>query len=85
HGQLHATAVVHLEASQTSVSKRLLGRGRQDDTEEAIAARFAEYEQAVLPILEHFKAAGVPVVNSVAEQPAAAVHADIVKALKSLA
>jgi adenylate kinase len=85
HGQLQVTAVVHLEASQAAVTKRLLGRGRQDDTKEAIAARFAEYEQAVLPILEHFKTAGVPVISVSAEQSAEAVHADIVKALKSQA
>jgi adenylate kinase len=83
HGQLHVTAVINLKASKEAVKERLLKRGRQDDTEEAIEARFQEYEQSVLPILEHFKAAGVPIHDINGEQPVEMVHADIVKALKN--
>lgn len=81
HGQLHVTAVVHIMADEETVLQRLLGRGRQDDTEEAIRERFEEYEAQVKPILQHFKEAGVPVYDINGEQNPAAVQADIRKAL----
>lgn len=81
HGQLHITAVIHLTASQEGVTKRLLGRGRQDDTEEAIAARFKEYKQQIVPILEHFKLAGIPVCDIDGERDIEKVHEDIKKAV----
>ena len=85
HDQLHVTAVIHLTASQAVVKERLLGRGRQDDTEEAIVARFKEYEQQIKPILEDFKAAGVPVCDINAERDIEEVHTDIVKAIAKVA
>jgi adenylate kinase len=81
YGQLNLTAVVHLTASEDVVLERLLGRGQQDDHREAIAERFREYEQAIKPILEHFKQAGIPVYDINGEQEPEAVHQDIVKAL----
>lgn len=81
YGQLNLTAVVHLTASEDVVIKRLLGRGRQDDHEEAIAERFREYEEAIKPILEHFKQAGITVHDVNGDQEPESVHRDIVKAL----
>jgi len=81
HGQLRITGVVHLQADEDTVLKRLLGRGRQDDTEEAIRERFEEYEAQVKPILEHFKAAKVPVYDIDGDQKPDKVQADILKAL----
>ena len=83
HGQLHITGVINLKASQESVKERLLQRGRQDDTEEAIEARFKEYEQSVLPILDHFIEAGIAVHDVDGEQEVEKVHADVVKSLRS--
>ncbi|CAN5397818.1 adenylate kinase [soil metagenome] len=82
HGQLHISGVVHLMADEQTVLKRLLGRGRQDDNEEAIRERFEEYEASIKPILEHFKAAKIPVYDIDGDRPAEAVQADIRKALK---
>jgi adenylate kinase len=82
HGQLHITAVIHLKASEEAVRKRLLQRGRQDDTDAAIKERFSEYNQLTLPILEHFVAAGIKVVDINGEQDVEGVQADIRKALK---
>jgi adenylate kinase len=84
HGQLSATAVVHLQASEEVVSKRLLSRGRPDDTKEAIRERFNEYEQSILPILEHFKAANIKVLDINADQPVEQVHTVIDQALKQV-
>src|SRR4029453_11674802 len=39
-GRFNLSAVVHLTASEDVVKRRLLERGRQDDTDEAIAKRF---------------------------------------------
>lgn len=81
HGQLHVNAVIHLQASEESVMKRLLSRGRTDDTEAAIRERFNEYNEAALPIIEHFKQAGIPVYEINGEQPVEKVHEDIKEAL----
>lgn len=82
HGQLPITAVIHLKASEDAVSKRLLSRGRLDDTTEAIAERFKEYNDEALPILKSFKDAGVRIIDVNAEQSVEEVHNDIVAALK---
>jgi len=82
HGQLKVTAVIHLTASEEAVMKRLLNRGRQDDNETAVRERFREYEQAALPIIQHFRDAGVPVYDINGEQTVEAVHADIQAAIK---
>ncbi len=84
HGQLAVTAVIHLTATESVVAKRLLKRARQDDTEEAIRARFDEYEKQVKPILEDFKQAGVKVLDIDADQSVEQVHNTIDKALKNL-
>lgn len=83
HGQLHVTGVVHLLATEETVRERLLSRGRPDDHHEAISERFDEYEQAIKPILEHFKQANIAVYDIDGEQEPNAVHADIIKALKN--
>lgn len=81
HGQLKITAVIHLTASEGAVRKRLLERGRQDDTESAIAERFKEYNESIRPILNDFKDAGVKVFDIEGEQSVEDVHASIKKAL----
>lgn len=84
HDQLKITAVVHLKADEEVVRKRLLSRGRPDDTAEAIKARFVEYEQSMLPILEELKAAHVPICEIDADQEVAVIHAQIVKTVTAL-
>ncbi len=81
HGQLHITAVIHLKASEQAVEKRLLERGRKDDTSNAIRERFDEYQQSILPILEDFKRAGVPVYDIDGEQPLEVVFQAIKESL----
>ncbi len=84
HGQLPVTAVVHLTATEEAVKKRLLSRGRQDDTEQAIAARFREYEQTSKPILEDFRHADIPVFDINGEGEVESIHQAIKQALASL-
>lgn len=81
HGQLDITAVIHLKASEESVRKRLIKRGRQDDTKAAIKERFIEYNKVTLPILEHFKQANITVYDIDAQQSVDDVQLSIRKAI----
>lgn len=85
HGQLNLTAVLHLEASEEAVKKRLLSRGRQDDTEASIKERFKEYDQAIKPIIGQFMASKIPVIDVNAENSPEAVHHEIVTRLEQTA
>lgn len=80
-GRFALSAIIHLEADESVVRKRLALRGRQDDTDEAIAERFKEYREVTLPILEHFAKEGVLVHSVNADQTPKAVHQDIMKVL----
>lgn len=80
-GRLKLTAVVNLDASEEVVQQRLVARGRQDDTKEAIAKRFEEYQTVTLPILEHFKQEGVHICTIDASQSPREVHDDILKCI----
>lgn len=81
HGQLQLTHVIHLTATEEVVRERLLRRGRQDDHQQAIDERFTEYQEAILPILEQFKQANVPIHTVSADQPVSDVHLDIMNAI----
>jgi len=78
-GRLQLTAVFNLSATPEVVKKRLLARGRQDDTEEVISRRFAEYDSVTLPILEYFKQEGTPVYDINADQDPITVHDEIMR------
>jgi adenylate kinase len=73
-GRFALTAVVHLTASEEVVRSRLLDRGRQDDTDEAIGKRFSEYRNSTLPIIEHLEREGAKVCNIDASQEVRTVH-----------
>lgn len=82
-GRFKLSAVVHLTASEDVVRQRLLERGRQDDTDQAIAQRFSEYRSTTLPILEHLKQEGAPVYSIDAAQEPRAVHDAILRHVDS--
>ena len=48
-------AVVFLNVPDDEVEKRLLARGRDDDTPEAIAERLREYAEDTKPLVEHYR------------------------------
>ncbi len=83
HKQLSVTAVIHLLADKETVLRRLLSRGRQDDTESAIKERFNEYEADIKPILDHFKVSGATVIDIDGEQAPAIIHQHILEVLQS--
>ncbi len=61
-------------------AERLLERGRQDDTKEAIAQRFAEYRSTTLPIINDFEEKGVQVHHISGEGTPEQVH-ELIKPL----
>lgn len=73
--------VISLELSDEESTKRLLARGRNDDTPEGIAQRLGWYKADVLPQLEMLRERGRPVHAIQGNQTVEAVHADILKAL----
>jgi adenylate kinase len=78
-GRLSMTAVFNLEATPEVVKERLLARGRQDDTEEAIERRFKEYREVTLPMVDYFKNENIAVHTIDADQDPISVHDDIMR------
>jgi adenylate kinase len=83
-GTLNIKAVVHLTASKNIVKKRLLARGRPDDTEYAIDVRFNEYETHTLPIVDWFKKEKITLHEVDGERSIEQIHQDIIKRLSVL-
>lgn len=75
-------AVIHIHAQKEVVLKRLLERGRQDDVDEAINARFEEYEKQVKPLLKNLKGQGITALEINGEQPPEEVFKEILGGLK---
>jgi adenylate kinase len=80
-GRFKLEVALHLVASKDAVKERLLSRARIDDKEDAIEARFSEYERSTMPLIEWLKSHGVKVVNINAEQVVDKVHGEIAKNL----
>jgi len=53
------SAAINLEVSVEEVTARMLARGRDDDTPEAIAKRLNLYESATRPVLDWFEQRGL--------------------------
>lgn len=75
------TAIINLVVSEDVVRKRMLARGRPDDTEESIVKRFQEYHTVTEPILEYLRN-HVRVFDVNGDQEPEAVHEDVIAALK---
>ena len=80
-GELKITAVIHLNISKDVAKQRLLTRQRPDDHEQAIAERFREYDDAIVPIISFFNSQGFRVHEINADQKPEQVEADIEKAV----
>lgn len=78
--QKRAVAIL-IDISAREATQRLLGRGRDDDSREAIRSRLGAYEREVTRVVAYYKAQKrLIVING--EQPEELVHKDIMKALK---
>lgn len=58
-GDRSIDAAINLEVPVEEVTKRMLERGRDDDTEEAIAKRLGLYESQTRPLLDWFDERGL--------------------------
>jgi len=74
--------VINLVISDDTAVKRLVSRGRNDDTEEAIRRRLAWTKTDVLPQLELLKSRGRVVHEIDGEPDVATIHKDIISTLK---
>jgi adenylate kinase len=52
-------AVVHLKLGDEEIVRRLLARGRTDDTEQVIRNRLAVYRAETEPLIDHYRRAGL--------------------------
>lgn len=74
--------IIYIELSKEEAIKRMKLRGRSDDTDEGMIARFDEYVNNVIPSMNYFKdKAGYNLHAINGEQSIEAVHQDIIKAL----
>lgn len=81
-GRFDKPVIINLEINEQVISERLSKRNRPDDTEEAIARRFAEYQSITRPILSYMQNNGLVIHDIDAAQPAEIVGRQINDALK---
>ena len=74
--------IISLELSEEESIKRLLARGRNDDTEAAIKQRLGWHKAEVEPQLEFLASRGRTIHRINGDQTVEAVNVDILKALK---
>lgn len=63
YGQHNINLVLMLDVDKDEVIKRMLLRGRDDDTPDSIEKRLSIYHVAIDPILDYFAAQNIPVVH----------------------
>ena len=80
-GRIPPIIVLHLYANEDIVHDRLIQRGRQDDSNQAIAKRFEEYRTVTLPMVNDFKAHGIKVFDIDGSQDPKVVHEQIMQAI----
>ncbi|HVS59001.1 MAG TPA: nucleoside monophosphate kinase [Candidatus Saccharimonadales bacterium] len=83
-GRLTMPVFLHLNVSKDEVKKRLLLRGRNDDTPEAIEKRFELYDAVTDPIFDYLKSNNVPVYDINAAQTPDEVHQSIIDCLNAI-
>lgn len=75
--KVHVSHIIHLTADEDVARERLEDRGRSDDTEAAIAERFHDYRENILPIIHHFAKANLKVVDVNGQNTIEEVQRDI--------
>jgi adenylate kinase len=80
--------VVVLEVDEQTLMQRLLRRAakqhRSDDNPASIAERLTEYRQLTEPVLDYYRAEGVPVLEIDGTGPVEAVHERILRAVEKV-
>lgn len=74
--------VINLDTPEEEVKKRMLARGRADDTDESIAHRLRQYQNETIPVLEFYRNRPHTTVHDIAgDGTVAEVQAQICAAL----
>ena len=74
--------IIYIEVGKEEAVKRMLLRGRYDDTEEGMSKRFDEYINNVVPAMNYFKdKENYKIYTINGEQSVEDVHKDIIKML----
>jgi len=56
--RMQVERAIYLDVSEEELLRRMAGRGRADDTPEAIRRRLAVYREQTEPVLAHYRSAG---------------------------
>jgi adenylate kinase len=81
-GGIDFDAVVYLEVPEEELQRRMIERGRADDTADVITERLREYEQDTRPLVDHYRDLGV-LVEVDGDRPEDEIAADLLQRLKS--
>lgn len=74
--------VIYLNVDESELIKRLIKRGRPDDTKEAIEKRFDLYRQSTAPVIEYYKNHAIQVYEIPGDNTVDAVQETILKQLR---
>jgi adenylate kinase len=80
-GKLHLTSVIYLQAPKEEMRKRLLNRGRADDTEITIAERFKKFDEETMPVLSYLRDESIQINEVDATPSVEEITANIAKVL----
>jgi adenylate kinase len=73
--------VIHMVVDDETALRRLLSRGREDDTEDAMRVRFAGYHRDISAVLEEFRKKDIQIVEVNASLPEEEVFSQIYEAI----
>jgi len=76
-------AVFVINVSREELIKRLLLRGRDDDTEQAIKYRLEVYDKETFPVLDYFEKNGIKIIEIDGSGTPEEVHSHIINEIKS--
>lgn len=80
--RLPLPVVINLEITEEVIKNRLRQRGRPDDTDEAIARRYDEYQAVTRPIIAYMREQGITVHEINADDTPTNVHNEIIRVLE---
>jgi adenylate kinase len=75
-------AVVYLDVPEEELQRRMLARGRGDDTPDVIARRLREYAADTRPLIDHYREQGLLVAVD-GDRPPDAIAAELIERLKT--
>lgn len=76
--------VIYLNVDEAELIKRLIDRGRPDDTREAIKRRFELYRQSTAPVIEYYKDHEIPVFEIQGNDTVGAVQQTIINQIERI-